>query len=94
LVSGRSRYGDAAEQRDDERCARIGFEPRVLVFGDSGIDDLVRGLNAPVPSNDEQPVLGREPQAGQARNEVALVGAQLLTGLAVEDPGAGSIQLG
>jgi len=45
----------------------------------------VRRLDAPVAPNHEQPVLRREPQAGQARDEIALVGALLLTGVAVED---------
>jgi hypothetical protein len=41
-----NRVRDAAQDGDDESGSRVGLNPRMIVFGESGIEDLVRGLDA------------------------------------------------
>ena len=56
--------GDAAQDGDDESRTRAGFDPRVIVFLESVVEDLMRRLDAPVTSSDKQPMVSSEADAG------------------------------
>jgi hypothetical protein len=59
------RVGDAAQDRDDESRSRIAFDPRMVVLGESGVEDLVRRFDAPVATGNEQPMLSGQADARQ-----------------------------
>ena len=49
-----------AQDGDDERRTRAGFDPRVIVFLESSVEDLMRRLDTPVATSDEQPMVSSE----------------------------------
>jgi hypothetical protein len=63
---------DAAQDSDDESLTRSGLDPTVIVFLksgvflESGVEDLVRRLDAPVAMSDEQLMVGGEAHTGHA----------------------------
>ena len=59
-----NRVGDSAQDRDDESRSRIAFDPRVVVFREGGVEDLMRSLDAPVATSNEQAMLSGQTDAG------------------------------
>ena len=76
--------GDAPQDRDDEGRARVALDPRMVVFLESSVEDLVGGFDAPVAPADEQPILQGKARLGQAGDEVAVSAGPLRGAWALE----------
>jgi hypothetical protein len=56
----------------------MSFDPRMVVFGESGVEDLMGRLDAPAAAHDGEPVLLAEAASGKLETEVAIVAADEL----------------
>ena len=50
--------GDTAQDGHDESAARVARDPRMVIFCEGAIQYLMRGFHSPMPTNEEQPMLG------------------------------------
>ena len=67
------RVRDPTQHHHDDSSAWVLFDPRVVIFFEGNVEDLVRGFNAPVTPHEQEPLGGAEAWARQAGNEVAIL---------------------
>ena len=79
---GQQGVRDAAQDEDDEHAVGVVAYPRAVIFEKALIEDLVRGLHAPMGLGEPQPLVSAESLCGKTGAEIS---RELVLHLAVDE---------